>query len=103
MQLACNPGPMEYRGVYTCTGSELFHFSPIEGRTILVNSSSSAWFSLLQAHKMDLPIYSDVLTPKWVHRKSAKLNLSNGENCESSQLIQRADFCLHTIPLQPKS
>lgn len=93
-----NPGPMEYRGVYTCTGSELFHFGPIEGTNNIGEFLALVHgLAYCKQHKMDLPIYSDSVNAiKWVQQKKCKTKLKlTAKTAKVHQLIQRAEYWLH--------
>ena len=56
-----NPGDMEYRGVYTATGQEIFHIGPLKEGTNNVGEFLALvhGLALLQQKGSDLPIYSD--------------------------------------------
>lgn len=94
-----NPGWMEYRGVHTRTGEELFHVGPMIGTNnigeFLAIVHGLAW---LQQQNKSWPIYSDSATAmKWVKGKKANTTLvRNAETERVWQLIERAEAWLRT-------
>ena len=70
-----NPGDMEYRGVYTATGQEIFHIGPLKEGTNNVGEFLALvhGLALLQQKGSDLPIYSDSRNAiSWVKKKKCK-------------------------------
>ena len=74
-----NPGPLEYRGVYTDTETPLFSRGPFEMGTVNIGEFLAlvlgmAW---LKKHKInDMPIYSDSRTAiAWVRNKRVNTKL----------------------------
>jgi ribonuclease HI len=103
---ACNMETrvMEYRGVDTQTGKELFRMGPYNGATnnmgeflALVHA-----LSLLARDQSPLPIYSDSKTAlAWVRNKHAKTTVNQtAQNREVFALIHRAEQWLkdNTVP-----
>lgn len=94
-----NPGWMEYRGVHTKTGKELFHVGPMIGTNnigeFLAIVHALAW---LQQQNKSLPIYSDSATAiKWVKGKKANTTLvRNAETERVWKLVERAESWLRT-------
>lgn len=94
-----NPGWMEYRGVHTKTGKELFHVGPMIGTNnigeFLAIVHALAW---LQQQNKSLPIYSDSATAiKWVKGKKANTTLvRNAETERVWKLVERAEAWLRT-------
>ncbi|MBE2940304.1 viroplasmin family protein [Anoxybacillus flavithermus] len=94
-----NPGWMEYRGVHTKTGKELFHVGPMIGTNnigeFLAIVHALAW---LQQKNKNVPIYSDSATAiKWVKEKKANTTLvRNAETERAWQLVERAESWLRT-------
>lgn len=90
-----NPGLMEYRGVYTATGQELFRIGPLQKGTNNVGEFLALVHGLayLKQQKSNLPIYSDsVNAMKWVKNKKAKTLLERlPENEKIFELIARAE------------
>lgn len=90
-----NPGDMEYRGVYTATGQELFRIGPFKKGTNNVGEFLALVHGLafLQQKNSDLPVYSDsVNAMKWVKNKKAKTLLARvPENEQLFLLIERAE------------
>lgn len=92
---AGNPGPMEYRGVYVASGTEVFRSKLHPNGTnnigeFLALVHAVAW---QQKKKLSLPIYSDsLLAIKWVFDGKAKTKLEqDGKNNELFELISRAE------------
>ena len=74
-----NPGDMEYRGVYTATGQEIFHIGPLKEGTNNVGEFLALvhGLALLQQKGSDLPIYSDSRNAiSWVKKKKCKTLLA---------------------------
>ena len=90
-----NPGVVEYKGVYTDTGTELFH-KKIEG---LGTNNLGEFLAIVHAlawqekEKTNLPIYSDSETAiGWVKRKKVKTTLKEAkETIPIFNLINRAE------------
>lgn len=81
---ACSgsPGKLEYRGVDTETGKEIFHAGPYEDGTNNVGEFLAIVHALtwLNKHKKQLPIYSDSENAiAWVHNGECKTNLKHTE------------------------
>ena len=98
---ACSgvPGPMEYRGVDTKTGRQIFHLGPIPDGTNNVGEFLAIVhaLALLQRENLpQLPIYSDSMTAiRWVRRGKANTNMvPTPRNTELFRLIQRAELWL---------
>lgn len=89
-----NPGRMEYRGVYTKNGKEIFHFGPVEHGTNNIGEFLAIVhaLALLQQKNSNIPIYSDSQTAiSWVKNKRVKTSLPRNEATEKLwQLIDRA-------------
>ena len=90
-----NPGIVEYKGVYTDTGTELFH-KKIDG---LGTNNLGEFLAIVHAlawqekEKTNLPIYSDSETAiGWVKRKRVKTTLKEGkETVPIFNLVSRAE------------
>ena len=94
-----NPGRMEYRGVYTGTGKEIFHIGPYEKATNNIGEFLALvhGIALLKKRNSDIPVYSDsVNAMKWVKNKKCKTLL---EPCAANEpvfdMIQRAEKWLN--------
>lgn len=89
-----NPGIVEYRGVYTQTGEELFHKSPMQNGTNNLGEFLAIVHGLayLKRENKDIPIYSDSRTAiSWVKQKAVKTTLKrNPRNEEIFNLVDRA-------------
>jgi ribonuclease HI len=95
-----NPGALEYRGVDTKSGKQIFHQGPFPEGTVNIGEFLAIVHALayLQKHKSNIPIYSDSLTArKWVKDKAIKTNLvRNAKTEELFQLVDRAIQWLKT-------
>src|SRR5690625_761819 len=89
-----NPGDMEYRGVDTETGEELFHVGPIAQGTNNIGEFLAIVhaLALLKQTESTTPIYTDSMTAmSWVRNKQANTTLVRNEETERIwQLIERA-------------
>ncbi|MDR0733964.1 MAG: ribonuclease H family protein [Dysgonamonadaceae bacterium] len=94
-----NPGRMEYRGVRTATGEELFHAGPFEQATNNIGEFLAIvhGLALLQKQQLDIPVYSDSKNGMlWVKQKKCKTKLQPvEENAPVFDLIRRAETWLH--------
>ncbi len=87
-----NPGVLEYRGVDTKTGIQLFHKGPFPEGTINIGEFLSIVHGLgyLKKRKSNIPIYSDSRTAiKWV--KDRKVNTRLKKNAKNEYLFQLVD------------
>lgn len=96
-----NPGDMEYRGVHTRTGQEIFHVGPLPNGTnnvgeFLALVHALAW--LKQQNSPNVPIYSDSRNAQtWVKAKTCRTKLARmGDNDRIFELIERAERWLQT-------
>lgn len=93
-----NPGPMEYRGVDTATGEELFHHGPVPNGTNNIGEFLAIVHALamLQKKKSKLPIYSDsAIAIGWVEKKRMNTTVPRDETTtEVWDLIERATIWL---------
>jgi ribonuclease HI len=91
-----NPGDMEYRGVYTADGRELFRMGPLEEGTNNIGEFLAivhALALLKQQGKPSMPIYSDSKTAQgWVKKGKCNTKLEQtGRNDKIFELIERAE------------
>jgi len=90
-----NPGAMEYRGVYTKTGEEIFHQGPFKNGTNNIGEFLALvhGLALLKQKNSPLPIYTDSKTAlAWVKAKKTKSLLEKNEaNTVLFDLISRAE------------
>jgi ribonuclease HI len=90
-----NPGNMEYRGVYTATGEEIFHIGPMKQGTNNIGEFLALvhGLALLKQKNSNLPIYSDSMNAiKWVRNKKSKTLLERTPvNEPIFKLIERAE------------
>ncbi|MEI6866020.1 ribonuclease H family protein [Flavicella sp.] len=100
-----NPGKMEYRGVATSTGTQLFIQGPYKSGTnnigeFLALVHGLAW--LQQKKQPNLPIYSDSrIAISWVKQRKCKTKLPLNKNTEVLfDLIKRAELWLKKNPYQ---
>lgn len=94
-----NPGDMEYRGVYTATGQEIFHIGPMKEGTNNVGEFLALvhGLALLKQKGSNLPLYSDSRNAiLWVQKKKCKTLLERtAVNEPIFQLIERAEKWLN--------
>lgn len=94
-----NPGKMEYRGVFTDTGTELFKSPVFEGGTNNIGEFLAIVHCLAwqQKNKLNYPIYSDSVNgQKWVREGVCKTKLvENEKNKYLFEVIRRAEKWLH--------
>lgn len=85
---------MEYRGVMTADGREIFRKGPFDDATNNIGEFLAIvhGISLLNNRGIDIPVYTDSLTAmKWVREKKTNTKLEPTErNSEIFDLIQRA-------------
>lgn len=90
-----NPGVMEYRGVYTKTGQEIFRQGPFPDGTNNVGEFLALvhGLALLKQKNSQLPVYSDSSTAiAWVKAKKHKSKLEQTDNNKILfDLLQRAE------------
>ena len=95
-----NPGVMEYRGVDTATGREIFRMGPYPDGTNNVGEFLALvhGISLMQKISCNLPIYSDSVSAiAWVRAKQCKTKLMRTErNIPLFDLIARAERWLQS-------
>lgn len=90
-----NPGLMEYRGVDTQTGKQLFHQGPFKQGTNNVGEFLALVHGLayLKKHESDRAVYSDSrIAMGWVKKKKCNTKLKQtSKNKELFSLIRRAE------------
>ena len=90
-----NPGIMEYRGVYSKTGEEIFHQGPFRNGTNNIGEFLALVHGLafLKQKNSTLPIYTDSKTAlAWIKLKKAKTKLEKDEtNAILFDLLARAE------------
>lgn len=93
-----NPGKMEYRGVDTMSGVELFKQGPFEEATVNIGEFLAIVHALAYLKERDFtfPVYSDSRTAiKWVKDKRIKTKLEQtSSNKKLFELIRRAEAWL---------
>lgn len=97
-----NPGILEYRGVWTKNGEEVFREGPFPEGTVNLGEFLAIVHGLafLQKRGLSCPVYSDSRTAlKWVKDRAIKTKLVRGPaNLELFGLIDRALTWLHEHP-----
>ncbi|GMV54040.1 MAG: ribonuclease H [Chlorobi bacterium] len=99
---ACNmvTRVMEYRGVDTATGTELFRLGPFEDATNNIGEFLAIVHALgmLEQQKSTLPVYSDSTTAlNWVRNKKARTKTDRTtRNRKVFELLERAELWLET-------
>lgn len=96
-----NPGIMEYRGVETKSGLEIFRIGPFDDGNNNVGEFLALVHGLAYLEKVgksDTPIYSDSRTARsWVRNRKLKTNLKRtSRNKKLFELIERALLWLDT-------
>ena len=90
-----NPGKLEYRGVETATGREIFRQGPFEMGTNNIGEFLAIvhGLALLKAQNSNVPIYSDSVNAlAWVKAKICRTKLERcAKNEELFRLIARAE------------
>lgn len=90
-----NPGLMEYRGIYTRTGEEIFHQGPFKEGTNNIGEFLALVhaLALLKQKNSPLSIYTDSKTAlAWIKAKKSKTKLEKNEtNSVLFDLISRAE------------
>ena len=90
-----NPGLMEYRGVDTATGREIFHLGPYPDATNNIGEFLALVHGLayMKQRGWNYPIYSDSVSAiAWVRGKKCKTQLARTEkNIPVFDLIARAE------------
>ncbi len=91
---AGNPGKLEYRGVDTKSGAELFRVGPFPEGTVNLGEFLGIVHALafLKKRDIDWPVYSDSRTAiAWVRKKAINTKLvPSSKNAELFGLVQRA-------------
>jgi ribonuclease HI len=93
-----NPGLMEYRGVYSKTGEEIFHQGPFRNGTNNIGEFLALVHGLafLKQKNSTLPLYTDSKTAlAWIKSKKSKTKLEKDEtNAILFDLLVRAETWL---------
>lgn len=80
-----NPGDMEYRGVYTKNGKELFHYGPVPNGTNNIGEYLAIVhaLALMKQKNSHLPVYSDSQTAiGWVRKKQVNTTIPRDKSTE---------------------
>jgi len=102
-----NPGPMEYRGVYVKTNTEIFRMGPLPGGTNNIGEFLAIVHALALQKKnnRNMPVYSDSINALlWVKNKKCKTKVERTQHNEVVfDLINRAEKWLsentYTTPI----
>lgn len=90
-----NPGVMEYRGVLTKSGEQIFHDGPYEDGTNNIGEFLAIVYALalLKQKKSNLPIYSDSKTAiSWIKKKKCNTKLDRTpRNIKLFEMIERGE------------
>ena len=90
-----NPGALEYRGVDTATGVQIFHQGPFPEGTVNIGEFLAIVHALayLKKRGLSIPVYSDSRTAlKWVKDKKSKSKLKpSKKNAALFELVDRAE------------
>lgn len=90
-----NPGVMEYQGVHTRTGKQIFHYGPVPKGTNNIGEFLAIVHALayLKQQNSSLPIYSDSeIAIRWVKQKRANTNLPEDDETKALwDVIRRAE------------
>ena len=101
-----NPGILEYRGVNTASGREIFRQGPFPEGTVNLGEFLALVHGLAHLKKKNsaIPIYSDSRTAiAWVRKKRINTRLERkSKNEKLFQLIDRALFWLHNNSYENK-
>ncbi|MFO7613078.1 MAG: ribonuclease H family protein [Bacteroidales bacterium] len=93
-----NPGVLEYRGVETATGRQLFHQGPFPLGTVNIGEFLAIVHALayLKKHKQGMPVYSDSKTAiKWLKDQAIKTKLPR--NKKTGPLFELVDRAIHWL------
>lgn len=89
-----NPGILEYRGVFTSTGREIFRQGPFPEGTVNIGEFLALVHGLafLKQKNKDTPVYSDSRTAmSWVRKKNVRTKLERtSKNKKLFDLVDRA-------------
>lgn len=99
---ACDgaPGNMEYRGVWTESGKEIFHQGPFPQSTVNIGEFLAIVHGLAWMLKegLAMPVYTDsVIAIQWVQQGHCRSNLPENEK---NDLVRRAEQVLKEHPQQ---
>lgn len=103
---ACDgaPGNMEYRGVWTESGDEIFRQGPFPESTVNIGEFLAIVHALAWLLKkgLEMPVYTDSLVAlKWVQQGRCQSNLrENEQNHALFDLVHRAEQFLQQHPQQ---
>lgn len=101
-----NPGVLEYKGVHTTTGREIFKKGPFPEGTVNLGEFLALVHGIayLKQKNSNKPVYSDSRTAMaWVRKKKINTTLQrNKKNDELFQLVDRALYWLHNNSFENK-
>jgi ribonuclease HI len=95
-----NPGVLEYRGVDTASGAELFRVGPFPQGTVNIGEFLAVVHALayLKQRNSDWPVYSDSRTAiAWLRKRASNTKLEvSDKNRELFKLLERAVNWINT-------
>lgn len=95
-----NPGMMEYKGVYTKNGKEVFHYGPVPNGTNNIGEFLAIVhaLALMKQKNSNLPVYSDSkVAIGWVRKLQVNTKIPRDQSTEQLwQVIERAKQWLNT-------
>ncbi|PAV29834.1 ribonuclease H [Virgibacillus profundi] len=95
-----NPGLMEYRGVYTENGKEIFHYGPVDNGTNNIGEFLAIVhaLALMKQKNSNLPVYSDSkIAIGWVRKRQMNTKIPRDQSTEHLwKVIDRAKHWLNT-------
>lgn len=95
-----NPGPVEYRGVDTMTGAEIFHVGPLAGGTNNIGEFLAIIHTLAYCKQRGLSttIYSDSRTAiAWIRARHSRTTIQRTPlNAQLFDILERANRWLAT-------
>lgn len=101
-----NPGILEYQGVDTKSGIQLFHLGPFPEGTVNIGEFLAIIHALayLKKQNSEIPVYTDSMTAlSWLRKKQVNTKLERTEKNEKLfQLVDRALFWLRNNNYQNK-
>lgn len=101
-----NPGVLEYKGVHTSTGREIFKKGPFPEGTVNLGEFLALVHGIayLKQKNSSKPVYSDSRTAMaWVRKKKINTTLQRSKkNDELFQLVDRALYWLHNNSYENK-
>ena len=98
-----NPGRMEYQGIDLATGTQVFHFGPVNGTNNIGEFLAIVHaLALMERQGLRKTIYSDSYNAiLWVSKKKCKTTLvRDAQTAQLFDIIARAEAWLRTHAIQ---